>query len=1207
MLIVSEIETANINSTHLATLHSLMTKNNDKKNATKVREIYEKLEKNELNISFAGHFSAGKSSMINALLGQSILPQSPIPTSANLVKIYLGDGFARVYFRASNPIEFKEPYDIDLIKSYCKDKEAIEKIEIATSKHILPDGTALMDTPGIDAADDADRLITESSLHLVDVLFYVMDYNHVQSEVNLQFLKGLQDKEIPFFVIVNQIDKHEEHELSFTDFENSIKQTFDQWKIAPNAIYYSSLLDENVEHNQFHSIKEKLNAMLTHEKEAYFSIERSLNQVIADHKRFLKETYEEKMGSLPESGITGNSMLTMQALDQKIQTIKNAPSDFEKAFQAELATTLKNAYLMPAELRGKAEKFLESQENGFKVGLIAAKKKTEIEQKQRLADFLQELTKTIETTIQWKLRDKFASLLKQNQISDSGLLQQTQQISIDFSENDLISLIKPGATANGNYVLNYTNDASSAIKNKFKTEARQLLNSVMYFFDKMNREKLVPLENELLQLQEAVEVKEQMDQIEGELDQQISTVDRQLSDPKPDEEDWKLLQMALDKSYQSIELQEPFQLAEKETRKAKQPTQVKETSATSKQSVQATIEILDQTVQAIEALPSLQSIQYDLEVKQERLSNRTYTIALFGAFSSGKSSFANALIGENILPVSPNPTTAVINRIAPPTDIFQHGTAVVHFKNSETLVDDLKFLTKNLSIDTNSFSKLLALLKSREMDQESGLDNMHQAYIHALISGYADAEDFIGKEITITMEAFSAYVTEEQKACYVESIDLYYDCAVTKQGITLVDTPGADSVNARHTNVSFEYIKYADALLYVTYFNHALSRADKDFLMQLGRVKDAFQLDKMFFIVNAADLAKDDKELKLVTEYIQEQLLFLGIRFPRLFSVSSKRSLTEKSRNKSLNLRMRQFEDAFYHFIHDELSSLSIQAALLDVKRAYQSVSNILASATMDEQEKEDYRINMLAEKEKIMQEINHTETGIHGEEIKQKIEKQIFYVLERLAIRYHDMFKDIFNPTTITESGKNGQKQLGVCMAHLLDYIGYELLQELRAVSLRIERMLQEQAARSYQALCEKIIKIDERIVFPDLATFDLTTPDYDMPFAEMDTRIFQKAMASFKGTKAFFANNEKETMKEAIYDMLQPYAKSYLDNSQDSMEQAYLEQWEQVTDTIKNETHQKASDYIDNSLAVLSDTVDLELLKEKQEIIAAILEKTL
>ena len=48
-----------------------------------------------------------------------------------------------------------------------------------------------MDTPGVDSTDDAHRLSTESSLHVADLVFYVMDYNHVQSGLNFTFTKNL--------------------------------------------------------------------------------------------------------------------------------------------------------------------------------------------------------------------------------------------------------------------------------------------------------------------------------------------------------------------------------------------------------------------------------------------------------------------------------------------------------------------------------------------------------------------------------------------------------------------------------------------------------------------------------------------------------------------------------------------------------------------------------------------------------------------------------------------------------------------------------------------------------------------------------------------------------------------------------------------------------------------------------------------------------
>ncbi len=58
-------------------------------------------------------------------------------------------------------------------------------------------------------------------------------------------------------------------------------------------------------------------------------------------------------------------------------------------------------------------------------------------------------------------------------------------------------------------------------------------------------------------------------------------------------------------------------------------------------------------------------------------------------------------------------------------------------------------------------------------------------------------------------------------------------------------------------------------------------------------------LIKCFFIVNAADLASDQQELDMVTMYVKEQLAQLGIRFPRLYPVSSKISLAEKIEQKN--------------------------------------------------------------------------------------------------------------------------------------------------------------------------------------------------------------------------------------------------------------------------------------------------------------------
>lgn len=42
-------------------------------------------------MSFVGHFSAGKSTLINLLLEQDILPSSPVPTTSNTAIVSVSD------------------------------------------------------------------------------------------------------------------------------------------------------------------------------------------------------------------------------------------------------------------------------------------------------------------------------------------------------------------------------------------------------------------------------------------------------------------------------------------------------------------------------------------------------------------------------------------------------------------------------------------------------------------------------------------------------------------------------------------------------------------------------------------------------------------------------------------------------------------------------------------------------------------------------------------------------------------------------------------------------------------------------------------------------------------------------------------------------------------------------------------------------------
>jgi len=91
----------------MAALYEMFNENKNIQSGDRVKDLAVKLQKQEYSIAFCGHFSAGKSSMINTLMGENILPSSPIPTSANLVKIKSGEDYAKVYFK-EDTLNFKD-------------------------------------------------------------------------------------------------------------------------------------------------------------------------------------------------------------------------------------------------------------------------------------------------------------------------------------------------------------------------------------------------------------------------------------------------------------------------------------------------------------------------------------------------------------------------------------------------------------------------------------------------------------------------------------------------------------------------------------------------------------------------------------------------------------------------------------------------------------------------------------------------------------------------------------------------------------------------------------------------------------------------------------------------------------------------------------------------------------------------------------------
>ncbi|MDG3043492.1 dynamin family protein [Bacillus sp. B6(2022)] len=136
-------------------LYQSLLKRDDHERAAKLASIMKKEAEEEIYIAFTGHYSAGKSSLVNHLLHDHILPTSPIPTSANLVVVRKGVSEVQLHTSDGRFAKMSGSYDKEAVQRFCKDGEQIEMVEISGDYSGLEEKVALIDTPGIDSTDHA--------------------------------------------------------------------------------------------------------------------------------------------------------------------------------------------------------------------------------------------------------------------------------------------------------------------------------------------------------------------------------------------------------------------------------------------------------------------------------------------------------------------------------------------------------------------------------------------------------------------------------------------------------------------------------------------------------------------------------------------------------------------------------------------------------------------------------------------------------------------------------------------------------------------------------------------------------------------------------------------------------------------------------------------------------------------------------------------
>ncbi len=158
--------------------------------------------------------------------------------------------------------------------------------------------------------------------------------------------------------------------------------------------------------------------------------------------------------------------------------------------------------------------------------------------------------------------------------------------------------------------------------------------------------------------------------------------------------------------------------------------------------------------------------------------------------------------------------------------------------------------------------------------------------INALFGSKLRVEGPIPVDDQISVLRHAEESSKRQISDYV--VEQFYPVEFLRN-ITLVDTPGTNSIVLRHQEITEDYIPRADLVLFVTSIDRPLSESERKFLEYIREWGK-----KVIFVLNKVD-TKTDEEVDQVLAYLKTNTRAIFGFDPTIFPVSGKLALEAKS------------------------------------------------------------------------------------------------------------------------------------------------------------------------------------------------------------------------------------------------------------------------------------------------------------------------
>lgn len=991
-----------------------------------INEMIKKIYNEQYTVSFVGHFSAGKSTLINNVIGQNILPSSPVPTTSNTAQLISSDKNSISVNLNNNQYTVVDNQE-DVKRLNTEDRE-VESIEIEFTSDKFNKGFTFQDTPGVDSMSDNHRESAFQYLLTSNYVFYTVDYNHVQSDMNFNFIKSLNKLDIPVILVVNQVDKHDEDEISFETYKNRVNKAVTDWKLNLEKIFYVSKYDTpNNENQLFNQYIHQLDQQRT---EHQVFIDRVTNYIKQEQLKYINQHMETILSDIDSTEETFDD--DYQAYKEKFnvqseQSLIQDKDQFTSNLKEKRKEILDNAYLMPYEMRETILHYLETTAKDYKVkGLFNKDKKKAMIQDETLEQVKEALDIKIHDEITKVWIKSLENLNKY--IQDADLFEKIINQQYTISKEELSGHVQEQTSITNDYVLIYSKGITEMINRKIRNETNQLIEEIVNASEVHNESNEET--NQLNEYETYVEFKN--------LKTSLITNNYQHYYIHLDESIDKLI----DRHF--IHINDLDLEDKKETKQ-----QFKEVQTEHQEN---NLQQLKDQINHLKKLPLFEGEVHNIESQVERIEHNITKIAVFGTFSAGKSSLINAILQKPVLLSSPNPTTASITEIS-------YGTEQeVTFKTYEQLLEEINHITE---FANKQYSTIESFINDKEIKQHPSLSSNHLAFFEAIETNFNHYKDILkeGKSVTFDIEELEKLTADDTHAAFVHKINLRLEEAWLKDKI-IIDSPGLNSNNQRHTRETEQIIASSDLIIYVSYYNHAFTDKDGEFLTYMRDMNNLQQSQGLKFVINAIDLAESEEDKQAVISYVESSLDALNIK-PECYPVSSKQAL------KSHDDQFKRLMEALDHFVKVESKQVLKSQVESRIKQLTNELEQMVHTYRQDKAQLEKRKSTLLSYKDK--QNFTNQIVIKSHHQLEKEIHDQLYYLKDRLNIQLNDIVKKHFNTSTVTDQFK---QSLQMSTKYYVDDLNQKLSLES---SLIVERLKNFYARTFDDLLTPTIVELND------------------------------------------------------------------------------------------------------------------------------------